>query len=137
MGGYRVGVVGRGVEGSRAADWVEDAEVLRTSGAAAAVRVAVPCSTALVVAFAFVFAVVRVLLVVPVAVSARSVVARSEAKAVWSVVAGVSRSPKIPCTPRCEYLRQGEAACRAEEMLYLEVWPGAWMALRHTCPTAW
>jgi hypothetical protein len=93
-----VGWVLRGVEGSRAPDWVEGAEALRAGGAAATVRVAVPCSTSLVVAFTFVSAVVGVLLVVPVAVSARSVVAGSEAKAVWSVVAGVSRSPKPPCT---------------------------------------
>jgi hypothetical protein len=63
---------------SRAADWVEGAAALQLL----AVRVAVPCSTSLVVAFAFASAVVGVLLVVPVAVSARSVVAGSEAKAV-------------------------------------------------------
>jgi hypothetical protein len=88
-----------GVEGSRAADWVEDVE-RAAGGVAAAVRVAVPCSAALVVVVSFVSAVVGVLLVVPVAVAAWSVVAGGETKAVWSVVTGVSRSPAPPCTPR-------------------------------------
>ena len=92
-----------------------------------------PCSAALVVVFSFVSAVVGVLLVVPVTVSAWSVVARSEAKTVCSVVAGVSRTPYFPCIPRLKYLLQGEAACRAEEVLYLEVWPQAWAAWWHTC----
>jgi hypothetical protein len=47
----------------------------------------------------FVSAVVGVLLVVPVPVSAWSVVARGEIKAVWSVVAGVSLSPYLPSMP--------------------------------------
>jgi hypothetical protein len=38
-----------------------------------------------------------------------------------------------PCTPRPKYLRQGEAACRAEEVLHLEVWPEAWVAWWHAC----
>jgi hypothetical protein len=131
------GVGGRGgekggVEGSRAADWVEDAE--RTAGGvAAAVRVVVPCSAALVVVVSFVSAVVGVLLVVPVAVATWSVVAGSETKAVWSIVAGVPRPPVLPRTPRLQYLRQGEAVCRAEEVLHLEVWPEAWVARWHAC----
>ena len=92
-----------------------------------------PCSAALVVVVSFVFAVAGVLLVVPVSVAAWSVVARGETKAAWSVVAGVSRSPVLPCTPRLKYLRQGEAACRAEEVLHLEVWPEAWVAWWHAC----
>jgi hypothetical protein len=68
-GGGGLGGEKGGVEGSRAADWVEDAE-RAAGGVAAAVRVAVPCSAALVVAFSFVSAVVGVLLVVPVAVAA-------------------------------------------------------------------
>ena len=87
-----------------------------------------PCSAALVVVVSFVSAVVGVLLVVPVTVSAWSVVARGETKAVWSVVAGVSRTPYFPCSPRLKYLLQGEAACCAEEVLYLEIWPQAWVA---------
>ena len=87
-----------------------------------------PCSAALVVVVSFVSAVVGVLLVVPVSVSAWSVVARGETKAVWSVVAGVSRTPYFPCIPRLKYLLQGKAACRAEEVLYLEIWPQAWVA---------
>mgnify|MGYP006414874991 CR=1 FL=1 len=89
-----------------------------------------PCSAALVVVVSFVSAVVGVLLIVSVSVAAWSVVARGEAKAVWSVVLpGVlARQCALPCTPRLEYLRQGEAACRAEEVLYLEVWPQAWAA---------
>jgi hypothetical protein len=103
-------------------------------GVATAVRVVVPCSAALVLVVSFVSAVVGVLLVVPVAVAAWSVVAGGgETKAAWSVVAGVSRSPVLPCTPRLKYLRQGEAACRAEEVLHLEVWPEAWVAWWHAC----
>jgi hypothetical protein len=67
-----------------------------------------PCSAALVVAFSFVSAVVGVLLVVPVVVTAWSVVTGGEAKTTWSIVTGISRSPAPPCTPRLEYLRQGE-----------------------------
>jgi hypothetical protein len=88
----------------------------------------VPCSAALVVAVSFVSAVVGVLVVVRGSVSAWCVVARGEAKAVWPVVAGVSRAPYFPCIPRLKYLLQGEAACRAEEVLYLEIWPQAWVA---------
>jgi hypothetical protein len=66
-------------------------------GVAATVRVEVPCSTALVVAFAFASAVVGVLLVVPISASVWSVVAGSEAEAVRSVVAGIGRSPVPPC----------------------------------------
>ena len=89
---------GVGVEGSRAADWVEEVEGA-AGGAATAVWVVVPCSAALVVAVSFVSAVVGVLLVVPVTVSAWSVVARGETKAVWSVVVGVSLAPYFPCAP--------------------------------------
>jgi hypothetical protein len=130
---FGVWVVG-GVGGSRAADLVEDTEVLRAGGVAAAVRVAVPCSTALVVAFAFVSVVVWVLLVVPVAVSTR--VRRRRERSQSRLVRccrGFSLASVPLCTPRCEYVRQGEAACRAEDMLYLKVWPETWMARRHTC----
>jgi hypothetical protein len=70
-------------------------------GVAAAVRVVVPCSAALVVAGSFVSAVVRVLLVVPVPVATWSAVAGGGTKAVWSIVAGgVSRPSALTRTPR-------------------------------------
>jgi hypothetical protein len=87
------------VGGGEGGAGVDEVEALRAVGVAAAVRVEVPCSTTLVVTFAFVSAVFGVLLVVGIAVSAWSVVAGSETEAVRSVVAGVGCSPVPPCVP--------------------------------------